>query len=203
MTAEGTCGVRAAPARPLTRLWAIPFFYAFVDAFPALSSAGLVSQKISVLFVCLGNICRSPLAEAVFRQLVVEAGLESRFRIDSAGTSGYHDGDPPDARTAQVAARRGVDVAGASRQVRSEDVASFDYLIVMDAENLRAVERLVARGASEAEVRLLRDFDPEADEGRDVPDPYFGGPDGFENVHDMVERSARGLLEHLVDHHGL
>lgn len=162
-----------------------------------------MTHLISVLFVCLGNICRSPLAEAVFRQVVVEAALESRFRIDSAGTSGYHDGDPPDARTTEVAARRGVEVAGESRRLRPEDVAAFDYLVVMDDENRRAVERLVAASPATAEVRMLRDFDPQADGDADVPDPYFGGPDGFENVHDLVERSARGLLEHLIERHQL
>jgi protein-tyrosine phosphatase len=162
-----------------------------------------VKQKISVLFVCLGNICRSPLAEALFRQVVVEAELEPWFRIDSAGTSGYHDGAPPDARTSEVASRRGVEVTGESRRVRPEDVAAFDYLIVMDEENRRAVERLVAAGPAETEVHLLREFDTEAGGDMEVPDPYFGGPDGFENVHDLVERSARGLLRYLVERHGL
>lgn len=162
-----------------------------------------MTDKISVLFICLGNICRSPLAEAVFRQVAVEAGVEASFRIDSAGTSGYHDGDPPDARATAVAARRGVELAGASRRVEPEDVASFDYLIVMDDENRRAVDRLVASSPDHAEVRLLREFDPEADGDTDVPDPYFGGRDGFEHVHDLVERSARGLLEYLMDRHEL
>lgn len=162
-----------------------------------------MTDQISVLFVCLGNICRSPLAEAVFRQVVAEAGLESRFRIDSAGTSGYHDGDPPDRRTAEVASRRGVEVAGASRQVTRQDVSAFDYLVVMDGDNLRAVQRLVGSASADAEVRLLREFDADADESMDVPDPYFGGAVGFEVVHDLVERSARGLLQHLVERHGL
>jgi len=158
---------------------------------------------ISVLFICLGNICRSPLAEAIFRSVVKEAGWEHRFRIDSAGTSGYHDGDPPDQRTTAVAARRGVRVAGASRQVTGADLETYDYLIVMDRENLGSVERLAARLGSSPDVRLFRAFDPEADGEMDVPDPYFGGPDGFENVHDLVERSARGLLAALGERHGL
>lgn len=162
-----------------------------------------MSEPIGVLFVCLGNICRSPLAEAVFRQVVVEAGLEDRFRIDSAGTSGYHDGEPPDARTTEVAARRGVEVRGVSRQVEGTDVERFDYLVAMDADNQREVERLVADGGASPEVRLFREFDAEADGRLEVPDPYFGGPQGFENVHDLVERSARGLLEYLTERHGL
>jgi protein-tyrosine phosphatase len=163
----------------------------------------VTDQRISVLFVCLGNICRSPLAEAVFRAVVAEEGLEDRFRIDSAGTSGYHEGEPPDRRTTAVAARRGVTVDGASRQITRADVASFDYLIVMDAENLGNVRRLAGRDGSTPEVRLFREFDPEAAGELDVPDPYFGGPDGFENVHDLVERSARGLVDHLREQHGL
>lgn len=162
-----------------------------------------MTHPISVLFICLGNICRSPLAEAVFRKAVVDAKLESRFRIDSAGTSGYHDGEPPDARTTEVAARRGVDLGGESRRLRPEDVAAFNYLVVMDEENRRAVERLVATSPATAEIRLFREFDPAANGKLDVPDPYFGGPDGFENVHDLVERSARGLLEHLIERHQL
>ena len=162
-----------------------------------------MTAQISVLFVCLGNICRSPLAEAVFRQVVVDARLGPHFRIDSAGTSGYHDGDPPDARTTTVAGRRGVEVTGASRRLTPRDVSEFDYLVVMDEENRRAVDRLVDSTPAHTEVRLFREFDPEADGDMEVPDPYFGGPDGFERVHDLVERSARGLLEHLIERHDL
>jgi protein-tyrosine phosphatase len=162
-----------------------------------------VNQPIAVLFVCLGNICRSPLAEAVFRRAVEDAGLDDRFRIDSAGTSGYHVGEPPDARTAETASRRGVDVRGRSRQLGAEDVAAFDYLIAMDEDNREAIERLVGRADGAPEVRLFREFDPEADGDLQVPDPYFGGPRGFENVHDLVERSARGLLEYLAGRHEL
>ncbi len=166
-----------------------------------------MTDTISVLFVCLGNICRSPLAEAVFRDVVTEAGLDDRFRIDSAGTSGYHDGEAPDRRTAEVAARRGVTVSGSSRRVTRDDATTFDYLVAMDADNRREVERLVeaATPAEAPAVHLLREFDPEADPDDDfaVPDPYFGGPHGFENVHDLVERSARGFLEYLKERHDL
>jgi protein-tyrosine phosphatase len=162
-----------------------------------------VREPISILFVCLGNICRSPLAEAVFRQVVAEAGLEDRFRIDSAGTSGYHDGESPDPRTAEVAARRGVMVQGSSRRIESADTHDFDYLVAMDGDNRREVERLVDRTGASPGVFLFREFDPEADGALEVPDPYFGGPTGFEDVHDLVERSARGLLSYLVEEHGL
>ena len=164
------------------------------------------NNTISVLFVCLGNICRSPLAEAVFRQAVADAGLEDRFRIDSAGTSGWHDGESPDERTAAVAARRGVQVTGSSRQVTETDVSEFDYLVAMDADNLRSVEELIERSATdgdEPEAFLFREFDPEADGDLEVPDPYFGGAEGFDIVHDLVERSADGLLDHLREQHDL
>jgi protein-tyrosine phosphatase len=163
----------------------------------------VTDQTLSVLFVCLGNICRSPLAEALFRNVVAEAGLEDRFVIDSAGTSGYHDGEPPDRRTTAVAAQRGVTVEGTSRQITGTDVDSFDYLIVMDSENLRNVERLARNARGAPEVWLLREFDPDPDGDLDVPDPYFGGGDGFENVHEIVERSARGLLDYIRQQHGL
>lgn len=159
-------------------------------------------HKIGVLFVCLGNICRSPLAEALFREAVREEGLADRFRIDSAGTSGYHDGEPPDARTTATAQRRGVTVGGVSRRVTAADVDAFDYLVVMDADNLREVRRLTGGREAPTVVRL-REFDPQASGDLDVPDPYFGGPDGFDRVHDIVERSARGLLAHIRREQGL
>jgi protein-tyrosine phosphatase len=162
-----------------------------------------MSGSIGVLFVCLGNICRSPLAEGVFRHIVEEAGLADRFDIDSAGTSAYHAGDAPDERTVAVARRRGLDLDHAARQVLQEDLQRFDYVLVMDTANRSKVERLAEQAAGRAEVRLLRAFDAEAGEDLDVPDPYFGGPDGFEDVHDMVERACRGLLEHIRTEHGL
>lgn len=159
-------------------------------------------QPISILFVCLGNICRSPLAEAVFRSVAEGEGLDARFRIDSAGTSGYHDGEPPDQRATAVASRRGVNMGGTSRQITEADLETFDYIIVMDQANRREVERLMAGAPAATEVRLLREFDSEPDGDLEVPDPYFGGSEGFEDVHDLVERSARGLLAHLIERHG-
>ena len=140
--------------------------------------------------------------QLAFRKAVVDEGVEARFRIDSAGTSGYHDGDAPDARTTQTARRRGVTVDGRSRRIAVADLGEFDYVVVMDEDNLRAVEGLVDTGGGTARVARLREYDPEADGDLDVPDPYFGGPEGFENVHDMVERSTRALLERIRKEHG-
>lgn len=161
------------------------------------------SDKLSVLFVCLGNICRSPLAEGVFRHLVRDAGLENHFSIDSAGTSSYHTGDPPDQRTTSVAQARGIKLTGASRQLQSQDLHSFDYVIVMDEDNLAEVRRMARKQAPRAAVHLLREYDPEANGDLNVPDPYYGGARGFENVHDIVERACRALLAHVRAQHGL
>lgn len=152
--------------------------------------------RTSVLFVCLGNICRSPLAEGVFRHLVEEAGLSDRFEIDSAGTGGWHVGERPDARAQMVASQHGVTLECRARQVIGEDLLTFDYVVAMDRENLRTLERMAASVGSEAEVALLRRYDPEAD-GDEVPDPYYGGASGFETVYEMVHRACQGLLERL------
>ena len=154
-------------------------------------------RRVRILFVCMGNICRSPLAESVFRHLVRERGVEDRFEIDSAGTSGYHEGDPPDARSVATARARGVLVTGASRPLSQRDLHDFDYVIVMDAENRMDVDRLQAAAGGAARVHRLREWDPERS-GLDVPDPYYGGVRGFEEVHDIVERSCAALLDHLL-----
>jgi len=159
-------------------------------------------EPIRVLFVCLGNICRSPLAEAVFRHVVDERGWTERFEIDSAGTSGWHRGAPPDARSAETAWRRGIEVAGASRKVVAADLRRFDYVIAMDEENLDALRELQASAGGTAQVRRLREFEPSA-ASLDVPDPYYGGHRGFEDVHDIVERGCAGLLAHIAAEHGL
>ncbi|HET6232132.1 MAG TPA: low molecular weight protein-tyrosine-phosphatase [Longimicrobiaceae bacterium] len=162
----------------------------------------MTPDPVRVLFVCLGNICRSPLAEAVFRQQVERRGLSSRFQVDSAGTSGYHRGAAPDRRSAETARRRGVEVTGRSRQLGEQDLRSFGWVIAMDAENLAEIEALRARTGGTARVHRLREWDPERS-GLDVPDPYYGGPRGFDDVHDIVERSCAALLEHVVAEEGL
>ena len=152
-----------------------------------------------ILFVCMGNICRSPTAEGVLRALVRDAGLEDEFEIDSAGTGSWHAGDPPDRRATSAARGRGVTLDGAARQVRPRDFEHFDLLLAMDRENLRELRTFSHDGDADGRARLLREFDP-ASAGSpdlDVPDPYYGGPDGFETVLDQVEAACRGLLEHL------
>jgi protein-tyrosine phosphatase len=153
---------------------------------------------IRVLFVCLGNICRSPTAEGVFRARVARAGLARVIATDSAGTHDYHVGDPPDPRAKAAARRRGVDISDLrGRQVVREDFARFDYLLAMDRSNLRHLARLCPKGA-ESRLRLFLEFAPGA--GIDeVPDPYYGGADGFEHVLDLAEAAAEGLLAHIRD----
>lgn len=129
-------------------------------------------------------------------------GWEDRFEIDSAGTSSYHAGDPPDARSAAVARARGIELSGQSRPLRKEDLTRFDYVIVMDEENAAAVSRLAAGLKPSAQIHRLREFDAHANGDLNVPDPYYGGPSGFEKVHDMVERSAAALLAHIARERG-
>ncbi len=160
-------------------------------------------RKVSVLFVCLGNICRSPLAEAVFRAHVNEAGLTDHFEIDSAGTSGYHDGDGPDPRTVTAARRRGITVAGTARSVTERDLKHYQHIIAMDSDNLTRLRFLAMSARAKPKLHLLRAFDAESWPDAPVPDPYYGGPGGFDEVHDIVERSSRGLLAHLRAEYGL
>ena len=154
------------------------------------------SSRTSVLFVCLGNICRSPLAEGIFLHLVNEDGLADRFEIDSAGTGSWHVGEPPDARASLVAGQHGVELVSRARQLTDDDLMHFDWVIAMDHENLRSIGRMADAAGSEAEIHLLREFDSEGD-GDEVPDPYYGGASGFENVYVMVHRSCQALLARL------
>jgi protein-tyrosine phosphatase len=154
---------------------------------------------VRILFVCLGNICRSPTAEGVMRALVREAGLEGEIEVQSAGTGGWHVGEPPDRRARSAARARGLELDGAARQAVAEDFERFDVVVAMDQENLAALRRLAPDDDARARLRLLRDFDPEARARgeRDVPDPYYGAGDGFEEVLDVVEAACRGLLAEL------
>src|SRR5271157_2363721 len=148
---------------------------------------------IRVCFVCLGNICRSPTAEGVFRRLVSTANLSQKFEIDSAGTGTYHVGESPDARDRTVARRRGYDLTGTARQFQRSDFARFDYVLAADDNNLRALRKLAPSDEARCRVHLLREFDATAAPGAEVPDPYYGGPAGFDEVIDICERACGGL----------
>jgi len=161
-----------------------------------------MSKEISVLFVCLGNICRSPLAEGVFRHVLDEEGVSDRFRVDSAGTGSWHVGESPDHRSVRTAATHGITLSGHSRQVQPEDFRDFHYIVAMDRSNLEDLEKYRSGVGGDVSLYLLREFDPEGGPGAEVPDPYYGGPDGFEQVFEMVERSCRALLDHILQEHG-
>lgn len=149
-----------------------------------------------VLFICAGNICRSPTAEGVFKALAAEAGLAERLVIDSAGTHGYHVGEPPDSRARRAAAQRGYNLDGQrARQVTAQDCERFDLLLVMDDDNLRAVRRLCS-ATQVHKLKKLTDYLPKSGYP-EVPDPYYGGPEGFELVLDLIEEASRALLDEL------
>jgi protein-tyrosine phosphatase len=154
---------------------------------------------LRLLFVCLGNICRSPTAEGTMRALVREAGLEEEIEIDSAGTGSWHVGHPPDERATAAASARGIVLEGAARRVRAEDFDDYDLMIAMDAANHRELRELAPGPEQRAKVRLLREFDPASAQtgDLDVPDPYYGAGDGFELVLDLVDASCRGLLAQI------
>ena len=154
-----------------------------------------IQENISILFVCMGNICRSPTAEGVFRYHVSQAGLDGRVLIDSAGTHAYHVGEPPDRRAMAAAARRGMSLEGIrARRVADEDFERFDYIIAMDEDNLY---RLKDQSPPEHHEKLRLFLEFSASNQREVPDPYYGGSAGFERVLDLVEEASRGLLETL------
>ena len=153
-------------------------------------------KKISVLFVCMGNICRSPTAEAVFRHYVENAGLSEYILIDSAGTHDYHVGEPPDTRAQRSAQQRGYDMSKLrGRQVGADDFRRFDYILAMDRANLAILQHITPPD-SITQPQLFLEYARHHRE-REVPDPYFGGMDGFEQVLDMVEDAAQGLLEDI------
>ena len=157
-------------------------------------------KKISVLFCCMGNICRSPTAEAVFRAKVEEAGLAHQILIDSVGTHDYHIGAPPDLRTQRAAKQRGYDLSSLrGRQIEVADFSRFDYVLAMDNANMEILQRLCPRTQRERPGFFLGLFlqYAQSHQETEVPDPYYGGEGGFENVLDMVEDAATGLLLHI------
>jgi protein-tyrosine phosphatase len=157
-------------------------------------------NPVRILFVCMGNICRSPTAHGVFRRLVIDEGLSHRIEIDSAGTHAYHIGEPPDRRARETARSRGIDIEDLrARLAEPDDCVRFDYVLAMDRDNYECLVRICPEGM-EGRLRLFMDFAPELGI-REVPDPYYGGQRGFEQVFDMVESAARGLLMDIRSRH--
>lgn len=152
-----------------------------------------------ILFVCLGNICRSPMGEGVFKYLVTERGLLNRYHIDSAGTSPYHVGEKADERMRNTAKKYGIELTSKARQVALDDFDYFDLILAMDRSNYNNLEDLaLTNGKTTENIKLMREFDPFKDE-IDVPDPYYGGAEGFENVYEIMHRSCINLLNFLEE----
>jgi protein-tyrosine phosphatase len=158
---------------------------------------------LRLCFVCLGNICRSPIGEAVMRKLVKDAGLEQRIEVDSAGTAGYHTGDLPDARARSAGRRAGIDVGGRARQFKRADFERFDYVLAMDSSNYDDLLSLAGDGVGRQRVHLLRSFDPASPAGASVPDPYYGDDEDFDDVVKLCLAACEPLLDSVVRAHGL
>lgn len=152
---------------------------------------------MKVLFVCLGNICRSPLAEGIFNHKIREKGLENEFSADSCGTADYHIGDPPDPRTVRNARKNGIELRHACRQFSAHDFTNFDLIIPMDHNNKAQILSFETAAGSSNKVRMMREFDTK-DKGAAVPDPYYGGEKQFQEVFDILNRSIDGLLDDLT-----
>mgnify|MGYP001811781332 CR=1 FL=1 len=162
-----------------------------------------MSDTVRVCFVCLGNICRSPTAEAAMRRLLDTEQLGARVEIESAGTGGWHVGEPPDRRARAAGKRRGIHVQGRAQQFARRDFSRFDYVIAMDIHNRRDLQQLAPDDTARSKVELLRNFDPESPADANVPDPYYGEGDGFERVLDICEAACLGLLQHIRETHRL
>lgn len=159
--------------------------------------AGADGEGPGVLFVCLGNICRSPAAEGVFLHLLAAEGLSGAFRVDSAGTGAWHVGQPADARMREAARRRGIALPSRARQIEATDLQRFDHILTMDADNLAQLRRLERGRRGRAEIRPLVEHCRRL-QAAEVPDPYYGGPEGFEQVLDLLADACAGLLEDLL-----
>ena len=149
-----------------------------------------------LLFVCLGNIIRSPLAEQLFSDLALQAGVADNYVVDSAGTGDWHMGQSPDPRMIETAAVHGLELGGTARQVRPNDLEHFDLILAMDEDNRASLLELARTPAQRGKIRMLREFDPQQD-GLEVPDPWYGGRADFEQTYQIIERSVRGFLEAL------
>ncbi|MFP3853635.1 MAG: low molecular weight protein-tyrosine-phosphatase [Anaerolineales bacterium] len=154
-------------------------------------------DKKNVLFVCTGNIIRSPLAEHMLRQLAEDRGVGEAFHIASAGTSSYHTGQAPDSRMRQTAAEHGLEYTGSARQLDPTDLEEFDLIIAMDRSNQRNIQSMAQTEEHRSKIHFMREWDPEANGDMDVPDPYYGGLDGFERTYQIVARSVENLFRDL------
>lgn len=152
-----------------------------------------MSDKTKILFVCLGNICRSPLAEAIFNHKIKNSAKADAFEVNSCGTANYHVGDTPDERTIRNALDNGVTIDHCGRQLAAGDLDYFDYILAMDAENYKNIFRLPTAKANSDKIHLMRAYDPEGD--GDVPDPYYGGEKNFQNVFEILDRSLDNFLK--------
>lgn len=160
-------------------------------------------KKIRVLFVCLGNICRSPMAEGIFKHLVEQEGLSDQFEIDSAGTAGYHVGETPDERSIKTARRYGLTLDSIVRQLQARDFDRFDYIIGMDHSNYRNILSLVeAHDERRNKVHMMLSFDKDA-EAEEVEDPWYGGMQGFEDMYHILTQANQAFLDHLRKEHQL
>jgi protein-tyrosine phosphatase len=155
-------------------------------------------KPAKVLFVCLGNICRSPVAHAVFEHLLQQINLQDIIKADSAGTAAYHAGEKADSRMRATALEHGVDITHIARQFRRSDFDSFDLILAMDSQNMRDILKIAVNDEQRSKVKLFRTYDPQAGSNMDVPDPYYGGAEGFENVFVIVERTGKVLLDSLM-----
>lgn len=156
-------------------------------------------QPLKICFVCLGNICRSPTAEGVMQHLINEQNLESYFEIDSSGTSAYHVGESANSKSQQTAQKHGITLHSRARKFETSDLEYFDLILAMDSENLSNIRRMDAHNNYSDKIGKLRDFDPRPEDGN-IPDPYYGGIDGFENVFQIVKRCCNNLLDELKPH---
>ena len=159
-------------------------------------------ELVRICFVCLGNICRSPTAEAVMRHLVAGAGLADRIAIESAGTGDWHVGGQRDKRSQAVGKARGIPLSGVAQQFTARDFDRYEHVIAMDRANRDDLLGMARDEHDRAKVRMLRSFEPGAPADAEVPDPYYSGPRDFEEVFDICERACRGLIDHLQSAHG-